>query len=1091
MVRGRICCIAVALLFATCGVAAVAENIVDTFDSSAGWTTTTSGSITAVFGDPDGYAGNCLEIEATGAPSTATTVKTFAVTPGETYICGLLVFGEPRLASGNPLNPGAMCGTTGSMRWGVDPTGQTADPDADTIIWFGYIGSKDPDVAYTTSSLTKYVYSEKEFRGYWRHQAFPVKMTGSTVSVWIEVDVTSTSRLPLTRWDNLSLTQVTLDSPNLIYNGDFEERNWYDPNVPLGWYDGSYKNGGTAPRTDYIGDRAHDTTNSGWGLVNYWERCAAPWYNISEAGRFVISGENLARLASYVVHVNQQAGFQTIVTGLPENTDFLFRVKVHEGNMGVYNNIGALAETAIRAHNEPSPVSTNAELCKYLLKVRWDDTPGFDARYGTWNYTWQGRGYYTLETVLSTADKRSGVNDECLNIELFMHSSWALDTWTWEDAVLVPVSDVVYDSNGYPIEYNADVIHISDIADSGAVAPDGTCTITWTTDKPAYSRVEYGTSEYSLPNVQEQTAALVTNHSIQLTGLDPSQDLYYRVVSFAPGLVTETSVQQRVLAPHATLVNAGFEGSWSSYQLENLVTTGQNGYMDTAYPSNPLDTNDDQFELWVDQGYGMAPGISVLAGMNGAMDSTEGGDDFAYPTNDPGTNPPLAISTGYDWVCDTAASGDDIQLLPVGNGVPYQAPCLLPGENMTYDADTVIDPDDVLADGLYGFLPEGWEKWGYSRGDLPDDILVGDPPMPCALDADGMMWTFPMYGFAHSGDYSLGMRNQVGQNGEVNGVLQVLQVQPGKTYEVSVWIAGVNWYNEDMTDPEFAQDQLISRIGVDPLGGGDPTADSVVWNDPYYYGIDTEDPNYPNHRINGKWYNETITVTAQSDRLTIILSAINRIGMVTDLIPSEEAHNFVFFDDVAIAEVPSGVEWTSPEYAVGFNMVSVPIVPEDGDMEASSVYDDIIAAGNVLTNALYKYAGGYLLYPGGFTEVEIGVGYWLKITTPASETIVGNELSEDNIEIPLVSGWQMIGHPRVNDVQLVDLMVTDGVTTLSWTDAVSPTYGWLQGVLYTYIPGVGYKAVQAGTADDSLEAGYGYWLKAYVSGLTLIVPPAP
>jgi len=58
----------------------------------------------------------------------------------------------------------------------------------------------------------------------------------------------------------------------------------------------------------------------------------------------------------------------------------------------------------------------------------------------------------------------------------------------------------------------------------------GTAQITWATNKPANSRVDYGTS----PNALSQSvssSALVTSHSLTLTGLTPGVTYYYRVSS--------------------------------------------------------------------------------------------------------------------------------------------------------------------------------------------------------------------------------------------------------------------------------------------------------------------------------------------------------------------------------------------------------------------------------------------------------------------------------------------------------------------------------------------------------------------------------
>ena len=71
-------------------------------------------------------------------------------------------------------------------------------------------------------------------------------------------------------------------------------------------------------------------------------------------------------------------------------------------------------------------------------------------------------------------------------------------------------------------------------------AAGDTATVTWTTDEPATSRVDYGTSIGSL-NLNVTDQALVTSHSVQLTGLQPSTTYHFRVSSTDAANNTATS----------------------------------------------------------------------------------------------------------------------------------------------------------------------------------------------------------------------------------------------------------------------------------------------------------------------------------------------------------------------------------------------------------------------------------------------------------------------------------------------------------------------------------------------------------------------
>lgn len=71
-------------------------------------------------------------------------------------------------------------------------------------------------------------------------------------------------------------------------------------------------------------------------------------------------------------------------------------------------------------------------------------------------------------------------------------------------------------------------------------AADGTALIEWTTDEPADSRVDYGTDPGALA-LNASNAALVTGHSLTLSGLAPSTTYHFRVTSADAGALSSTS----------------------------------------------------------------------------------------------------------------------------------------------------------------------------------------------------------------------------------------------------------------------------------------------------------------------------------------------------------------------------------------------------------------------------------------------------------------------------------------------------------------------------------------------------------------------
>src|ERR1019366_1319189 len=73
---------------------------------------------------------------------------------------------------------------------------------------------------------------------------------------------------------------------------------------------------------------------------------------------------------------------------------------------------------------------------------------------------------------------------------------------------------------------------ISAIASSSTAATSAT--VTWTTDQPSNSQVEYGTTTgYGSLSVLNST--LVTSHSAALTGLTPGTTYNYAAISVGPG----------------------------------------------------------------------------------------------------------------------------------------------------------------------------------------------------------------------------------------------------------------------------------------------------------------------------------------------------------------------------------------------------------------------------------------------------------------------------------------------------------------------------------------------------------------------------
>ena len=102
----------------------------------------------------------------------------------------------------------------------------------------------------------------------------------------------------------------------------------------------------------------------------------------------------------------------------------------------------------------------------------------------------------------------------------------------------------------------------------------GTATITWSTNKPANSRVDYGTSAGNLDQTVN-SATLVTSHSITLTGLAAGATYHFRVTS-ADALNNSSTSPAPPAAP-VTFVQTAFFTVWPSTAVPGTVDGNDSG----------------------------------------------------------------------------------------------------------------------------------------------------------------------------------------------------------------------------------------------------------------------------------------------------------------------------------------------------------------------------------------------------------------------------------------------------------------------------------------------------------------------------------
>jgi len=111
-----------------------------------------------------------------------------------------------------------------------------------------------------------------------------------------------------------------------------------------------------------------------------------------------------------------------------------------------------------------------------------------------------------------------------------------------------------------------------------------------------------------------------------------------------------------------------------------------------------------------------------------------------------------------------------------------------------------------------------------------------------------------------------------------------------------------------------------------------------------------------------------------------------------------------------------------------------------------------------------------------------GQGYWVKMSMD-KEVLLTGELSQTPFEIDLSYGWNQIGNPFEYSFSASDVLVQHGSDIKTLAEA--KTAGWI-GNSYVW-DGTSYQVLDY--TSGTFDVGAGIWLRAKVSGLTLIFQP--
>jgi hypothetical protein len=211
----------------------------------------------------------------------------------------------------------------------------------------------------------------------------------------------------------------------------------------------------------------------------------------------------------------------------------------------------------------------------------------------------------------------------------------------------------------------------------------------------------------------------------------------------------------------------------------------------------------------------------------------------------------------------------------------------------------------VPQSGIAGLVPRGWTAL----------VLNGRPDINSARTY--FLGSYCAGGWVEhlEGDDALVMASQDLETPPVPGkpfdalVYQQVAVTPGASYSLSAWM--VSFCGGSFNNPNDCPsgDYIAKMLGVDPAGGADPNAPTVVW---------TEDRQNFNQ---SRWVNLDLVATAQSSTMKVFARVRS---------PFQHHGNYALLDAVSVVEAPSSRLGSLPSLVNG---TSTPVT-WDGTLSA-------------------------------------------------------------------------------------------------------------------------------------------------------------
>jgi hypothetical protein len=253
---------------------------------------------------------------------------------------------------------------------------------------------------------------------------------------------------------------------------------------------------------------------------------------------------------------------EVVVTGLQPNTSYLFQVRSDDvfSNVGTSNNGGA-------GH---SLTTTGGPLISNVTAINVAE----NAATIFWNTNSDSDSYVVYSTNASMAGSSETGNAALVGASasssLFQHKVElsglsAASTYYYYVKSTDGSANTAIDTNGnnyFSFRTTADEKKPVLSAIGAPVRSSNSVVITWSTDEPATSQVQYGTEEGSYTKTSVLDNTLTLNHVVTLSDLVPERTYHYRVISKD---------------------NAGNE----SVSGDNTVTTTEDGVVVGVYSGSP------------------------------------------------------------------------------------------------------------------------------------------------------------------------------------------------------------------------------------------------------------------------------------------------------------------------------------------------------------------------------------------------------------------------------------------------------------------------------------------------------------------------